>query len=131
MIGDCRCDYVKTEEHYKERKTAVAVSSFWVKATQGVITRKCIYKMASGAQRSPSKQPNTIFQTNGYADMYVANTQALSAWILRLFGYYVLFLVSKTVYNIYSHPLRKFPGPWVNKISIVCSFLHNWTSPHH
>lgn len=46
---------------------------------------------------------------------------SLSSYILLLPGSLVLLVVFKIVYNVFFHPLRKFPGPWANKLSIVCT----------
>lgn len=55
--------------------------------------------------------------------MEIINHKTLLTYVLFLLGTLVLVYVFKAVYNVYFHPLRKFPGPWVNKISIVCTIL--------
>lgn len=55
--------------------------------------------------------------------MEIINHKAIGAYALLLLGAFVLFGVFKTVYNLFFHPLRKFPGPWLNKISIVCTIF--------
>ncbi|KAI0543734.1 benzoate 4-monooxygenase cytochrome P450 [Xylaria curta] len=56
--------------------------------------------------------------------MEIINHKPLPAYVLLLLGPLVLLYVFKAVYNIYFHPLRKFPGPWVNKFSII---PHLWS----
>lgn len=59
--------------------------------------------------------------------MDIIDQKPLTAYVFLLLGCLVLLLVSKAVYDIYFHPLRTFPGPWVNKISIVCTKFNGST----
>jgi hypothetical protein len=59
--------------------------------------------------------------------MEIINHKALGAYALILVGAFVLLNVFKAIYNLYFHPLRKFPGPWLNKISIVCTIFQRST----
>lgn len=51
--------------------------------------------------------------------MVTTNPETPLAYALLLLGAVLLLAVFKVVYNVFFHPLRKFPGPWINKISIV------------
>lgn len=44
-------------------------------------------------------------------------------YVLLPLGAVLLYIVFKVVYNLYFHPLRKFPGPVANKLSIVSTIL--------
>lgn len=55
--------------------------------------------------------------------MEIIDQRPLSAYAFLVLGSLVLLLVFKAVYDIFFHPLRKFPGPWINKISIVCTIF--------
>ncbi|KAI0469672.1 benzoate 4-monooxygenase cytochrome P450 [Xylariaceae sp. FL0804] len=56
--------------------------------------------------------------------MEVTNHTTLQTYLWALLGPVVLLYASMVIYNVYFHPLRKFPGPWVNKISII---PHLWS----
>ena len=58
--------------------------------------------------------------------MEIINHKTLPPYVLLLLGPLVLGFVFKVVYDVYFHPLRKFPGPWVNKISIVCTIFQGF-----
>ena len=64
-------------------------------------------------------------RTQRCVEMEIINYKTLPAYVLLLLGPLVLLYVFKAVYNVYFHPLRKFPGPWVNKISIVCTIFQS------
>ncbi|KAI1126216.1 benzoate 4-monooxygenase cytochrome P450 [Nemania abortiva] len=51
--------------------------------------------------------------------MATTNPETPLAYALLLLGAVLLLAVFKVVYNVFFHPLRKFPGPWINKISII------------
>ena len=52
--------------------------------------------------------------------MEILNNKTLPELAWLLLGPLVLFYVFKLfIYNVYFRPLRKFPGPWINKISII------------
>lgn len=52
-------------------------------------------------------------------------------YVLLPIGAIVLYVAFKVVYNLYFHPLRKFPGPVANKLSIVSTTLQIFVWLHH
>jgi hypothetical protein len=57
--------------------------------------------------------------TRGCVKMEIFSHKTMPAYVLLFTGPLVLLSILKVVYNIFFHPLRKFPGPRVNKISII------------
>lgn len=53
----------------------------------------------------------------------IINQAPVLGYVLLLIGALVLFVAFQVVYNVYFHPLRKFPGPLANKLSIIYTIL--------
>ncbi|KAK3682986.1 benzoate 4-monooxygenase cytochrome P450 [Podospora appendiculata] len=56
--------------------------------------------------------------------MEIINFKAVPAYVWLVVGPLVLYPVFKAIYNVYFHPLRKYPGPLINKLSII---PHLWS----
>ncbi|TKA75497.1 hypothetical protein B0A55_04648 [Friedmanniomyces simplex] len=60
-------------------------------------------------------------------DGHVLPSRQFSIWALRLALLYVVWMISKAVYNIYFHPLARFPGRRIAAISPWWLYLQGMT----